>query len=108
MKRYQVTQEDYIRAGAYCRMCHYILCQLWCAPAVPRDAQNIAHTANKKLDQVRGRTEDKMFSDFPHIRGGLDVFYGEPSNKPTSQADAETVEMMNKIVREMLGDNFKE
>ena len=105
MKRTKLTKEDYIRAGAICRMCHYMLGQLWSSPAISRNEQNIAHTANYKLDQVRGRTEDRMFEDFPDIEGGLDVFYGDPSNTPHSKTDSDVIGMMKRIICEMLGNN---
>ena len=105
MGKNKLTMDDYIRAGALCRMCHYMLGQLWSSPAIARNEQNVAQTANKKLDTIRGRTEDKMFKDFPDIEHGLDVFYGGTDNEPYSETDAEVIKMMRQIICEMLGDN---
>lgn len=107
MNQSKLTMNDYFRAGALCRMCHFMLGQLWSSPAIARNNQDIAHTINKRLDTIRGRTEDKMFEDFPNVEHGLDVFYGGTDNEPYSEIDARVIDAMREIVREMLGNNWR-
>lgn len=107
MKQNELTTKDYFRAGALIRMCHYLLEELYISPAImecEQCEQNV-YRMSKMLDVTRFRVVASLSDDFLCLEDDPDMFFGATNNKPHTREDAEVVEQMREIVREMLGEN---
>lgn len=105
------TLEDYKRAGAYMRLLKTIFAKTYIEVSkVTRvhEYENKLNAAEKRIDSVCSKAEDNMFYAYPKLSDEyLDIFYGDASAKPRNDVDREQLDLMQELVKEVFGENWK-
>ena len=100
MKR-NVTIDDYIIAGAYSRLCKYVLAKTTTALSrvmLKKDSDKLL-TVNKRLNEIISTAEDEMFKRFSDLDNSYtNVFYGSIDINSRSLIDVKVKNTMLDII----------
>lgn len=105
------TLEDFKRAGAYMRLLKMVFAKtLIEVSKVTRvnEYESKLNAAEKRIESVCSKAEDNMFYAYPKLSDEyLDVFYGCTNMTPRSEVDREQLELMQSLIIDLFGDNWK-
>lgn len=109
MKKYRITREDYLRAGALIRMCQYILDELLSSPTVTqyKQTEQNVYRMLKAITVARFQIMMFMCQDFPCLKDDRDMFFVSPDSKPRTCEEMEVIMQMKQIIEDMLGNNIQ-
>lgn len=104
------TLQDYKVAGAWLRLCQEVMSRTEAASGEvlkAKDSDKFEKMANS-IKLLSAKAESEMIKVYPESwYNSSDVFFGTPDSTPQSEIDTEQIQLMESLIIDMFGDNWK-
>ena len=104
------TLHDYKVAGAWMRLCQEVLSRTWAASGelLKVSDSDKFEAMGYRVKRLSAKAESEMIKDYPDSwYNSSDVFFGTPDSPSRSVVDDEQIQLMESLIIDMFGDNWK-